>query len=85
MDTEALPQVGDLLGDRVDDVGHLVADDELDVLRKGANTLAAISSPMNRPSLILTGPGRNSNICFVLGSCWWLGLCAFILRWVNKL
>ena len=59
MDAELFPQVGDLLGDRIDHMGDLIADDELDVLREGARTLAAISSPMNSPSLILTGPGRN--------------------------
>jgi len=60
LDTEPLIEVGDGLRDSIDDVGHLVAYDELDVLTKNGNTFAANWSPMKRPSFILTGPNRIS-------------------------
>ncbi len=72
MNAESFPEVGDLLGDSVDDMGDFVAYYKLDILHKWRSTLAAISSPMNRPSLTLMGPGRNSKIDFL--SCWWVGL-----------
>lgn len=73
LDSEALIEVGDCLGDGVDDVGDLVADDELDVLRSARSTLAASWSPMNKPSLIFTGPSRNSTVvCASLKSGWLL-------------
>ena len=60
MNSKPLPQIGYLLGDSIDNVSNLIANYELDILNiKGKATLAAISSPIKRPSLILTGPGRN--------------------------
>lgn len=41
LDAESFVEVRDGLGDGVDNVGHLVADDELDVLREGERTFAA--------------------------------------------
>ena len=59
MDAEVFPEVGYFVYDSVDDVGDFVADDELDILDGGRITLAASSSPMKRPSLILMGPKEN--------------------------
>jgi hypothetical protein len=59
---ESFIEVGDGFGDSVDNVGHLVADNELDVLRGGRNTFAASWSPMKRPSFILIGPSKNSMV-----------------------
>ena len=55
-------EVRDGLGDSVDNMGHLVADNELDVLRRGKHTFAASWSPIKSPSFILIGPSRNSMV-----------------------
>ena len=65
VDAEVLPEVRNFVGDCVDDVGDFVADYEFDVLHFGSGTLAASSSPMNSPSLILTGPRVSSWLCSV--------------------
>jgi hypothetical protein len=56
---ETFIKIGDRLGNSVDDMSYFVAYDELNVLSGDTDTLAANWSPMNRPSLILTGPNRN--------------------------
>lgn len=59
LDAEAFVEVGQTFGDCIDDVGDLIADDELNILGVEGTTLAASWSPMNSPSLILTGPSMN--------------------------
>lgn len=59
LNSEPFIEVGDGLGDGIDDMCNFVGDDEFDVLNGREGTLAASWSPMNRPSLILTGPSRN--------------------------
>lgn len=57
MNTEILPQIRYFVDDCIYYVGYLVANNELNVLRLDiGSTLAASSSPMKRPSLILMGP-----------------------------
>jgi hypothetical protein len=60
LNSEPFIEVGDCLRDSIDDVGHLVAYDELDVLTTIIGTFAASWSPMKRPSFIFIGPSRNS-------------------------
>jgi hypothetical protein len=62
LNAEAFVEVGDGLGDGVDDVRDLIADDELDVLGGSRGTFAASWSPMNSPSFILIGPSRNYTV-----------------------
>lgn len=56
MNTESFPQIGYFLGYSVDDMSDFIGNDKLDILNHEKMTLAAISSPMNNPSFILTGP-----------------------------
>ena len=69
MNSKTFPKIRDFLRNSIYDMRNFVADDELNVLGYGVVTLAAISSPMKSPSLILTGPGKNSNIGLVFGLC----------------
>jgi len=62
LNSEPFVEVGDCLGDGVDDMGNFIADDELDILGVGGGTLAASWSPMKSPSLILMGPNINSTV-----------------------
>jgi hypothetical protein len=60
LNAEAFVEVGHRLGDCIDHVGDLIADYEFDILYPPAATFAARWSPINKPSLILIGPSRNS-------------------------
>ncbi len=57
MNTKILPQIWYLVDNSVYYVSHLVANYELNILMlESTSTLAASSSPMKSPSLILMGP-----------------------------
>lgn len=82
MDADLLPDVGDAPADCVDYVADFVAQDELDVLGQGAGTLAASSSPINRPSFILIGPRMYSYYsCEVM---WWCCNRTFYIIIISK-
>lgn len=60
LNAEPFPKIGDSFRDSIDDMCNFIADDELNILDRKGDTLAASSSPMKRPSLILMGPRTNS-------------------------
>lgn len=59
LNAKAFIEIWDVFRDSVDDMGHLIAYYEFDVLGWLRVTLAANWSPMNKPSLIFMGPKRN--------------------------
>ncbi len=59
LNAKPFPEIRDNFGDGVNDMGDLITNNKLDILGWQKVTLAASSSPMNRPSLILIGPKTN--------------------------
>ena len=62
LNAEPLIEIGNGLGDSIDNMGYLIADDKFYILDRESFTFAASWSPMNSPSFILMGPSRNSMV-----------------------